>query len=70
MRKVKVGAAVRYRSSANRVFHGIVTAVSSQTVTSLRIGNGDSKSVKTNVTKSITHTNGVADWTLEGQTHA
>ena len=60
--KVQVGQPVRYRTAANRIRHAIVTAVTSQSVVDLRIGNGSTKSAVTSASKIAARDGGGAGW--------
>jgi hypothetical protein len=59
---VQVGQAVQYRTAANRVRHAIVTAVTSQSVVDLRVGNGSTKLTVAAAPKVAKRDGGGAGW--------
>lgn len=59
---VTPGSFVRYRTSAGRIRHAVVTAVTDQTTIDLRIGNGATMSTVSGATKKTAHDGGTAGW--------
>lgn len=59
-RKVSIGTPVRYRTAAGKLKHGVCTAVTSQTVISLRVGGAHTGTVFSSVSKGNRHTTGAA----------
>lgn len=60
--QIQTGTFVRYRTAAGRIRHAVVTAVTSQTVIDLRVGNGSTKLAVTSAPKVAMRAGGGAGW--------